>query len=274
MTVDVSVPRIGPYRTPDHKYYLDGQGPFPSVTTVLNVIDKPALVAWAKRETAECAVRNWELLDGMRTVGGDRMMVEWLKGIPDYQRDTAANRGSRVHAAADALVRGVPIDLPPEEMPFLDAYRRFLADYDVRIVAAELMVFGGFLAGRPYGGTLDLIADLTNPLEPEPLEPAQERWLIDLKTSSGTYRETALQLAPYGMAEFGVVPGRGDRYTIPAVDRYGVLHIRPELYPDEGGYRLIPYDVNADTLAAFYAAYDLRRWLSGPNPKGDKHHGS
>lgn len=270
MTVDVSVPPIGPYRTPDHKYYVDGQGPFPSVTTVLNVIDKPALVSWAKRETAECAVRNWELLDGMRRTGGDRMMVEWLKGIPDYVRDTAANRGSRVHAAADAYVRGVPVDLTPEEMPYLDAYRRFLEEYDVRIVAAELMVFGGFLTGRPYGGTLDLIADVL-PLESN--AAPRERWLIDLKTSSGTYRETALQLAPYGMAEFGAVSGRGDRYSIPPVDHYGVLHIRPELYPDEGGYRLIPYEVNAATLDAFYAAYDLRRWLTGPNPRG-KNNGS
>lgn len=264
-----AVPSVGPYRTPDHKYYVDGAGPYPSVTTVLGVLDKPALVSWAKRETAECAIRNLDMLGDMVRTGGDRMAVEWLKQIPDYQRDTAANRGTRVHAAADAAVRGYEYDLGADEMPYLDAYRAFLGDHNVRIIAAELIVFGGFARGMPYGGTLDLIAELN---WPEPFSPREysprRRALLDIKTSKGTYRETALQLAPYGLADFGMLEGKRDRFAIPPVDCYGVVHIRPELYPQDGGYKLVPYEVTPDTLDAFYAAYRLSQWLKGPNPKG------
>src|SRR5688572_29161410 len=128
MGAAMSVPTIGLHRTPKHEYYFNGDGPYPGVTAVLGIIDKPALVEWAKRETAECAVRNWDLLDGMRGVGGDALMVDWLKRIPDHVRDNAANRGTRIHAAADAYVRGEPVDVSAEEMPFLDAYRRFLEE--------------------------------------------------------------------------------------------------------------------------------------------------
>lgn len=262
MTDDPTVPPVGLYRTPDHRYYWNGMGPFPSTTTVLGIIDKPALVAWAKRETAECAIRNFDLLDGMRRTGGDRMAVEWLKGIPDYQRDSAADRGTRVHAAADAYNSGGDINLEPEEMPYLDAYRRWLDESGARILAGEFAVIGHVDADNAYGGTGDLLAYLDDDL-----------WLIDLKTSRSTYKETALQLASYGFASFAGYPNDPQPYRLPTPDRYGVLHIRPELYPDSGGYRLIEYDVDEDTFAAFCDAYRLRRWLTGPNPqrKGTDH---
>lgn len=264
----VAIPSVGMYRTPDHRYYFNGAGPFPGVTSILGIIDKPALVEWAKRETAECAIRNLDLLDGLRSTGGDRLAVEWLKRIPDYQRDEAANRGTRVHAAADAYVNGRELDLPIEDMPFLDAYRLFLERHNVSIVAAELAVIGQTPYGY-YGGTLDLIADVDTDGELEGDAPGRHRWLIDIKTSKGTYRETALQLAAYGMAGFAGFAGDVVPYELPAVERYGVLHIRPDIYPtsQDGGYRLIEYEVGPGTRAAFEAAYGLSQWLTGPNPK-------
>lgn len=249
----------GVYRTDKHEYYWNGDGPFPGVTGVLGVIDKPALVAWAKRETAECAVRNWDLLEGMRRTGGDTLAVEWLKQIPDYQRDSAASRGTRVHAAADAYGRGEAIDLPAEEMPFLDAYRTALEREGMAIVASEFMVIGtGDELGNRYGGTGDLLVTIDG-----------ETWLLDIKTSTGTYKETALQLAAYGFADFAGFADDPTPYAIPPVDRWGVLHIRPDLYPtpQDGGYRLIEYEVTPDTFAAFRAAYRLSQWLKGTNPK-------
>jgi hypothetical protein len=248
----------GIYRTDKHAYYWNGDGPFPGVTGVLNVIDKPALAEWAKRETAECALRNWELLDGMRRTGGDRLAVEWLKRIPDYTRDSAASRGTRVHEAADAFARGEPIDLPAEEMPFLDAYRTALEREGMTIIASEFRVIGNVDGTHRYGGTGDLIVTIDG-----------ETWLVDIKTSKGTYRETALQLAAYGYADFAGFEGDPQPYAIPQVDRYGVLHIRPDIYttPQEGGYRLFEYEVTPDTFAAFQAAYRLSQWLQGPNPK-------
>jgi hypothetical protein len=242
----------GIYRTDKHEYYWNGDGPYPGVTSVLNVIDKPALAAWAKRETAECAIRNLDLLTGMVRTGGDRMAVEWLKQIPDYVRDTAANLVTSVHNAADAYARGELLELDPEQMPFLDAYRTALEREGIVPIASEFRVIGHVDGVHRYGGTGDLLCTIDG-----------ETWLIDLKTSAGTYKETALQLAAYGFADFIGFESDPTPYAVPQVDRYGVLHIRPDKYPtaQEGGYRLIEYEVTADTFAAFEAAYRLSQWL-------------
>ena len=40
----------GAFRTDDHRYYFNGEGPLPSVTTVLEILDKPALSTWKAQQ--------------------------------------------------------------------------------------------------------------------------------------------------------------------------------------------------------------------------------
>ncbi len=54
---------LGLVRDARHRYSWNGGPWYPSVTTILGIKDKPALVGWAKRETAACAVRNLEVLE-------------------------------------------------------------------------------------------------------------------------------------------------------------------------------------------------------------------
>ncbi len=79
-----------------------------------------------------------------------------------------------------------------------------------------------------YGGTCDLIAELDG-----------EVWLLDWKTGSsvatpdGTvYRDHRLQLAAYANAEFIARPNDPERYALPAITRYGLVHVT------DGGTRL------------------------------------
>src|ERR1035438_2732267 len=88
-------PALGLVRDARHRYAWNGGPWYPSVTTILQIKDKPALVGWAKRETAACAVRNLEVLERMVKSGGPGAAVEWLKRIPDYPRDTAADLGTQ-----------------------------------------------------------------------------------------------------------------------------------------------------------------------------------
>src|SRR5450759_1104644 len=104
-------PPLGLTRTADHRYaWRDNRTSvtnIPSVTTILKVVDKSGpLTGWAKRETAACAVRNLDVLVRMRETGGDTAAVNWLKGIPDFKRDSAADVGTRVHLFAEQLARG------------------------------------------------------------------------------------------------------------------------------------------------------------------------
>jgi hypothetical protein len=246
---DPAATPLGLTRTAGHVYsWSDGRSAvadLPSVTTVLKVIDKSGpLTGWAKRETAACAIRNLDTLVRMRDTGGDAAAVNWLKGIPDYRRDAAADTGTRVHVFAERLARGEDPDPTAEEAPFADAYRTFLAEHRPRFLAVEELVCS--LRHR-YGGTLDAVAVIDG-----------EVWLLDVKSGSGIYPETGLQLAAYANADFIGRPGVPRRFRLPRATRFGVVHVRPE------GARLVEYRVDRGTFAAFLDARRLFEWQRGP----------
>jgi hypothetical protein len=242
-------PPLGLTRDTRHRYtWNDGttiRSQLPSVTTVLGVLDKSGpLVGWAKRETAACAVRNLGMLVRMREAGGDAAATDWLKRIPDYQRDTAADIGTRVHALAEQINRGLEPAVSTDEEPFIDAYRRFLIAFRPRFLAVEAMVVS---LRHQYGGTLDAVCVIEDDV-----------WLVDLKTGVGLYPETGLQLAAYGAADFIGRPGTARRFRLPRPTRYGAIHVRPE------GARLVDYHVDRGTFAAFLEARRLYAWQQGP----------
>jgi hypothetical protein len=241
------IPQVGMFRTEKHEYFWNGQGPYPGVTAVLRIIDKPAIATWAKQETAKCAIRNWDLLDGMLQAGGHDAAVAWLSRIPDYQKDTAGKLGSRVHVLAEQIARGAEPDMDEEETSFVNGYRRFIEDFDPELVSVEHTAKN---LTHGYGGTFDFIARINGRLT-----------LVDIKTSKGVYPETALQIAAYASAEFIGMPNDPRRYKMPKLDAYAVLHVRPEQYAR--GYSLIPYTVGPVEFDAFLAALRLTHWVAG-----------
>lgn len=228
-------------RDDKHVYRWNDGDPLPSVTTILSIVDKSGpLVGWAKREVSNAAIRHLSTLQTMVETAGADSAARWLGTIPGYQRDTAADVGTQVHALAEALSKGQTVDVPADLGPYIVAYQRFLADWRPTYLAAEEMVCS--LPYR-YAGTLDAI-----------MEIRRETWLIDLKTSKGVYPETALQLAAYAHAGFIGRAGTSRRFRIPPINRFGVLHLRPE------GYQLVPFAVTRDTFRVFLHALALYRW--------------
>lgn len=230
-------------RDQHHRYYYGSTGPLPGVTSIVKVVDRSGpLVGWAKRETAASAVRNLDMLQQMVRDGGKDSAQQWLSRIPDYQKDEAADIGQRVHALGDAINRGEDIQPTGIEVPYVAQYRAFLADVrPVQLLATEALVCNLTVG---YGGTLDsgwLIDGIPT--------------LLDIKTGKGVYDETALQLAGYANAEFTGTPDDPTQVPLPAWQRYGVLHLRPD------GWSLIPYDVTPETFEAFKAALTIYRWL-------------
>jgi hypothetical protein len=236
---------VGLVRDARHRYSWNGGPLYPSVTTILGIKDKPALVGWAKRETAACAVRNLDVLERMVRSGGPQAAVDWLKKIPDYARDASADLGSAVHAAAEAIARGVAAPVAEDVGPFVAAYRRdFLDVFRPRFIALEAMVCS---ERYEYGGTADAFAEIDG-----------EIWLLDYKTGAGVYPDSALQLGGLARAQFIGYPGDPLQYPVPFATRFGVVHIRPE------GARLLPVVVNRETVAAFLDARRLFGWDQGP----------
>ena len=234
---------VGLFRDARHRYSWNGGPLYPSVTTILGIKDKPALVGWAKRETAACAVRNLDVLSRMVAHGGAPAAVNWLKTIPDFQRDLSADLGTAVHTAAESIALGLPLEIDDAVRPFVAAYRRdFLELFHPTFLAVEPMVCS---LRYEYGGTADAFVEIDG-----------ETWLIDYKSGSGVYPDTALQLAGLARAQFIGKPGDPTQYPIPAATRFGVLHIRPE------GARLLPVVVDRSTVAAFLDARRLFAWAA------------
>jgi hypothetical protein len=214
----MNIAQVGLARNERHEYFLDGKGPIASVTTILKVVDKSGpLVGWAKRITAEAAVRHAaELPVWVKDFGGEAA-VKMLTQASNVIRDKAANAGSDVHQLADAITKGQDVTVPEELAPYVESYRGWVDEFQPEFLATEEMVY----SHHGYAGTLDAIVRI-----------AGETWLLDYKTSSdtdkGPYLETALQLAAYGGADFIGRPGDPNRYGIPAIDQYAVVHISPQ----------------------------------------------
>ena len=216
---------VGAYRNAEHEYWMNGIGPVPSVTTALGIIEKPALNYWRAKGTARAILET----DGyLPEEWSEDDRIRWALQAIDAYRDEAAELGSSVHLLAD--IEGMPLgaresdsktfEVGEREKPYLEAYRRFLERYSASsIVSSEHAVW----SANGYAGTYDLIMRI-----------AGELWLIDIKTSKGIYEETALQLAGYRWADSIILPGDPRSYPMPEIQHAGVLHLRPDKYPEEG----------------------------------------
>jgi hypothetical protein len=202
----------------NHSYYLADpdtgkKASIPSVTTLLNQLAKPALVKWAARAAADYASDNWDALAHM-TPSERRKQIA---AAPDQARNTAAARGTQIHAWAEALLAGEPVEVPEQHRETVSGFARWWERSGFTAVYRELAVWSDTddFDGCAYAGTLDLIAQKDG-----------ETWCLDHKTGSGIYGDYAVQLAAYAAAETWVVGGE----DVPAkpVHRLGALHIRPD----------------------------------------------
>jgi hypothetical protein len=177
----------------EERYYQVDGLTLPSVSTILRVIAKPNLVSWARRTT----------LETVRELLGEGLSVEAALSLaevePERQRDAAAQRGGLAHEAIACALMGKPY--PPEWEPWVKAALRFLADYGLRLVAAEQVLVS---KRHGFAGTCDLITCGADGV----------LTLVDWKTG-GIWPEAALQLGGYAIA-WEEMPGRpvGEAYVV------------------------------------------------------------
>jgi hypothetical protein len=205
---------------PTH-YYEDANGKrIPGVTTILNEgLPKPALINWAANATAEAAVNRWDELTDMGPA--DRLKI--LKAARYEDRDAAAKRGTEVHDLAEKLMLGQEVTVPDELRGHVEAYVRFLDDWQPEPVLTEVTVVN-YTHG--YAGTLDMVMDCRG-----------QRVLADIKTTrSGIYGETALQLAAYRYAE--VYLTADGEHDLPDIDDTWAIWVRGD------GYSVIPVNTS------------------------------
>lgn len=231
-----------------HGYKIDGVK-VDGVTTAISTGYPINLKQWAANTAAEYAINNWDELAG-------EPIARRLDRIRYSHRETlnaAALRGTEIHALGEAVVYGREVDVPAEHRGPVEAYARFLDDWEIEPIAVESPVAS--LTHR-YGGTTDLTATIG--------VHDGERALVDLKTGRGIYESVALQLAAYTHAEVWQPDGPDSEEDLPPVDAVYVAHIGPD------DVRLLPVEVSEATFRTFLYVLHTSRWINAHGWNGDE----
>jgi len=158
--------------------------PLPSVTSIIGMKDKPALVTWAGNMAAEYAIEHRDALASLEPEAA----VAAVKGAWRRKRDKAANFGTAVHLAIETG------ETPPEDDPRAGYVRgsiRALNDLGVDVTHQELEFVS---MQHNYAGTADVVGTNLN-----------GRVILDWKSGKGLYPEAAMQLVALMNADHVIV---------------------------------------------------------------------
>jgi hypothetical protein len=227
-----------------------------SVTTIINGgIPKPVLVNWAKKVTAEAAVRSLKIVNEMVESEGPDAAVDWLKRAPDRIRDKAGDVGTAIHKAAEAYTLEKPYpEWTDDERPSMERFVAWLERFQPAFLAAEVPVFSD---RERYAGRLDAIIEFDRDdarLMWEVDEKRPVRLMLDYTTAKGVYPEKGLQMSAYRFADTWLGLPNGEEGPMPRTDGGAVLHIRPD------GCELVPMRVDEDIFQVFLYAREIFRY--------------
>lgn len=219
----------------------------PGVTTVLRMLDKPALIQWSVDLTVAWAADNWQYL-------GSHSDEQILRAGKYRHKDVLNERaeiGTRVHEFADVFMNDgfeYP-DLDEESEQAVGQFLEFAnSDRFGGALATELTVVNETLG---YAGTFDLIGLVDGLVS-----------LCDLKTSKGLWWEHELQLAALAHAEYMILEGEDGfwvHHPMPEFEALKLIQVRPN-YWDPRTKTVIPAfyhvsDVEKDEWALHFRAF-------------------
>jgi ribosome-associated translation inhibitor RaiA len=215
-----------------HRYKLDGAWVQGVTTLIKGGLPNDSLKYWAARTVAEWVADHADLAERMEAAGGRNPFVAFLKEIPFQKRDDAAVRGTDVHDRAERLVHGEEVDVPDHLAGYVQACVAFLDEWQPTPIATERPV-----AHREHrwAGKFDALLRL----------PDGRVALVDFKTATGIYPETAFQLAAYSHAEF-YVDDDGTEHPMPHTDFRAAVWLR-----SDGTYDVIPVKADDEVYREF-----------------------
>lgn len=166
----------------------------PGVTGILSVINKPALINWAKKEALSLVEQTLlKRLDGRKSARVtlnkkwvDELLID-AKKRPDILKDEAADLGTEAHAFIELIIHGVePTEIPEEIHAPVNAFKDWWKNSGIQLIAGDTKVAS---IKYGYGGSLDALGFRNG-----------ELIVLDWKTSNGIHIEYALQVSAYAQA--------------------------------------------------------------------------
>jgi hypothetical protein len=231
-----------------HNYYAGSDlGPYPSVTTVVGMLDKPLLRGWVRRHAIEQVLGN---LDGF-----DNEDVDAFEAHVTRAALKKAELGNRVHKAIERYVKALLVErakypdskVTPVFGQLGDDLRYQFGEFQkferlkrVEWLESELLLVSPRLG---VGGTADALAVVPD------RNNERKRTLVDFKTGSRTWVEHVLQLAGYTAM---IEETRPDLMP----EAWGILHLA-----DGEPYDWHPVTITALDIATFRLLIDVYGYM-------------
>lgn len=206
------------------RFYTTPEGlTYPSVTTILKAVNKPALVNWAAREERKMILSALrELME--RTPKGTSKL-QFMNRLDDAigqqkaatkLKNKAGDIGSEIHAMAEWVLRkDLGQEVGPEPVLSPQAESGFIAwdDWRKKVNLAPVLIEQTVYSDKhQYAGTLDLLCEMDlpevdidgNPTNLKGRGPVMADW----KSGKAIYIEARLQTAAYreALVEMGHAP--------------------------------------------------------------------
>jgi hypothetical protein len=206
----------------------------PGVTTVLNILDKPALMWSASQIAAETALkehrrkativrRHRKTLTALGKVqrelgyngSDDEVYVHYCRGEFRRQWDSKAERGTRVHEVAEKWTKapGEPVEVRVMDAGYVDALEAFYKEMKPTFELSEAIVLFNS-DGEQYGGRFDAVAEIDG-----------KRLILDYKTGNHYESSLAMQQFAYMMANVAGYDEDGSLCSLTTMDLDGARGI-------------------------------------------------
>ena len=190
------------YLDSKHLYTVE-EKPVESITGILKVISKPALIPWAVKETGDYLSRHLKPGTMLDEVSILRLISE-AKKAHRITSGHAADIGTWAHEWFAKYFSGEkpPQPINPLLLQIVQGLKSFLGGRQVKVNSSERKLYS---VEHRVAGTLDLDCYIDG-----------KRTLVDFKTSSGIYPDMFVQLGGYDLLaseedEF-VALGKGEKY--------------------------------------------------------------
>lgn len=157
---------------------------------------------------------------------------EIYKDAPLWQLEAAADRGTKVHAATEALDKTGQAEIEDEFLPYLQAYAKFRQEHDVQW---ELIEYADYHPELMYAGTIDRYG-LVDGI----------KTLVDLKTTYTVYKP----LCGASLNLYRLILEARDKH----VERLLILHLRKD-----GTYRTVWIDIDDSVPMALITLHNTLR---------------
>lgn len=177
-----------------HSYSINGEKII-GTTSVLNVLNKPAIVPWAVKITVahfESCLRPGVSYDEIQI----KNMLEDAKMAHKRRSSNAMDVGTAVHDWIKNHIAGNKPPMPVNQLMqnAIGAFLKWEKDHKVKFLESERLLYS---KKHNYAGTLDFIAQVDGKIK-----------IGDFKTSTGIYDEYWFQVAAYLQAYLEEFPSQ------------------------------------------------------------------